>query len=503
MKIIFTVLTFITFFKPGFCQNYNTIVQGDTSYYLYLNNSFDPSQSKQTETAVWIDSIGTATGGTSLFNYRRFDYFNLPGGGCDSSTRISCFGTHLVQFSNGYDVFITENGDSVFVNRLAVPGANWVFYRFPNGDYLQATLNSITQGSFLGINDSIKTISLQTKNSGSANIPGYYNGKELWLSNNHGLVKTFGYRFFPGDTTVYELSGWSGNTAGFQNITANEIFNFDIGDEFHYHNLYSFSVLGQDHYYIEWHVLNKTVSLNNDTITYEMDNTWYKVSFYMSTVTTSFIHDTIPFTVILSDLQHLSSLSEQLFNTSVSMNPVHNYGFVIPFHDTSYFARERKYCEDFWEYDSLSNCYVWPLGSGIFPNRIFVNGLGEVYETDWTFNMRYDSLVYYKKGLEEWGQPLNWSVLLGVNEQQDNERVMLVFPNPAVDYFEIKYEPSLFDKSELILFNPLGTFISRIQLSTSGHTRIETMSIPNGIYFYETSDKSGNIYTGKIVISGK
>jgi len=192
-----------------------------------------------------------------------------------------------------------------------------------------------------------------------------------------------------------------------------------------------------------------------------------------------------------------------LFTVPTTIGGFPQYGFVVPFHDTTYFARDRKYCEDFYEFDSLSNCYLWPIGSGIFPNRIFVKGLGEVYETDYTFNMRFDSLVYYKKGSEEWGQKLNWSLLLGVKDQQENARALMVFPNPAIDYFEIKYEPSLIDKSELILFDPLGKHETRIQLTTSGYARVDTRSIPNGTYFYESSDRSGHVYTGKIVVSGK
>ena len=172
MERIFIILLLSLIPGQAISQNYRTLVVGDTCFYNFNVDGFSiyPWNNVSLETSVFIDSTGTVPGGFSFYNYRRFDYFNDPSGWCDSSTRIGWLGSHSIQFPNGMDVFITEAADSIFINTQAGQGAFWRMFTYPNGDYLRATVSSVSSYSFLGITDSVKTITLQTKNQGSANI---------------------------------------------------------------------------------------------------------------------------------------------------------------------------------------------------------------------------------------------------------------------------------------------------------------------------------------------
>ena len=491
-----TLFIFCCFFK-SYSQDYATVITGDTTYYsCYRNILFTE---KLTEHCFFPDSIASVPGGFEYVGFERF-YF-ITSMGLFIPSHMSWLGASVVHLNSGDDIFTNEDGETITIETQSSPGSSWVFYTWPSGDFLEATVTTLDTLTLLGISDSVKVISLQTKNSGGTPISGYYNNKEIHLSQNHGFVKTYGYRDFPADTTMYTLSGIEGNSQGYQHLSVQEIFNFDIGDVFHYRNRTSWTIPSTFNEFISRTVLNKSISANGDTLKYLYDNIYYAENWNFGNLTTFYQHDTLEFPyVIYSQNQELNGLPEEVIPAGPGMwNPFPKYGYSLPYHDTTYFSRSRIFSENFYEYDSTCSCFMWPVGNGIFPQRVYASGLGEVYETDPTGSPRYDSLVYYKKGNEIWGTPLNWSVILGVEDSPDFNHGITVYPNPAHGKFYIESEISFGRSFEFELLTTTGQLVYQNHLS--GHiNEIPCGNLNAGIYFYRVNFPDGTSEVNKIAI---
>ena len=491
------VILFLLFASATQGQSYRCIVLSDT---IYFNHKSEVWYSPVTVTqAMHIDSTGISPNGNYLFNFTRFD---IPMPGFGTPSRHCFLGDSIWSTTNGEDWFMNRDGDSIRIITNAMPGTAWECYRYPNNDYLEATVATVNQATFSGITDSVKSIILQTKNANGNPVNGYYNGKEIQLSKDHGLILTYGFRDFPADTTLYEFAGTENSPGGYHNLTAAEIYDFSVGDEFHYHNYTSASI--PDHWiqYIQNIVLGKTISGNGDTISYTLDQTYYNLYSSFGNQTINSGTDTIVEQIVLSEKAHLTSLTGEWFHQPFSwwtIDPTNGYN--ISFADTHYFSRPRKFSEDFYLYDSTSNMFVWPIGSGIFPKRIYAKGLGEVYETDDTFIQRYDSLVYYKKGTEEWGLRLNWSQILGVQEANGALSPVMVYPNPSLGRFHIYYNLKQNSEATLYLFNSLGSCVKKFPMVTGNHSvEVTGDELPSGVYYYRMLSGNSLVSSGKLTI---
>jgi len=152
-------------------------------------------------------------------------------------------GEKLMVVPNGWNLFFNYNKDTIKINNLAKLNESWKMYNFPNKNYVIAEVYSIDTMSFLNIIDSVKHISLTTKDSNDVNVESFINNLELILSKKHGFVNILNFYQFPFDQesilfphldASYRLAGMSDHELGYQNITFNDIYNNDIGDELHW-----------------------------------------------------------------------------------------------------------------------------------------------------------------------------------------------------------------------------------------------------------------------------
>ncbi len=90
---------------------------------------------------------------------------------------------------------------------------------------------------------------------------------------------------------------------------------------------------------------------------------------------------------------------------------------------------------------------------------------------------------------------------VGINKVQDSGNGLLVYPNPATDFFQINYNLKENQKAEFILFNTFGQQVKDKNLFSNKKTQsINTTDLPNGIYFWQVKIKDKNISNGKLVI---
>jgi hypothetical protein len=137
-------------------------------------------------------------------------------------------------------------------------------------------VTAIDTMTFIGLNDSVKTITLNVKDGNRNVIPYYLNGKTLMLSKNYGLIELPDLYIFPDSYSqsgyfTFKLVGKTNPNKGKVNLTSREIFDFDVGDEFHISRSYKYLDM-PGFYQYSWltilKVLDRTDYAGEDSVRY-------------------------------------------------------------------------------------------------------------------------------------------------------------------------------------------------------------------------------------------
>jgi hypothetical protein len=232
-------------------QDWRPVRTDDT--YFYLGND--------EYRAYRIDSIQEFPDSTILFSFpelfasAQFDCFNPFG--------PSWIGSKIEIVKNKTTIYNNINEPITILNTTEI-GTKWHLYEYSETQYIQAEIIDKTYENIGYIEDSIVNIKLSSNDG--------LNGSHIKISKNHGLVQGFNFLLFPNLTTdfqqldAYTLTGQVSNTTSKANLTAFNVYNFEIGDEFHT-NYYSYNVSSEYNVQItEEKYINKVVakSYNKD-----------------------------------------------------------------------------------------------------------------------------------------------------------------------------------------------------------------------------------------------
>lgn len=468
--------------------------------YRLINPSKEAHFNNSNILSIRIDSIFVSGNDTTFFNHKIFslDYNNYPCEGFITDT--SWIGKDITSQSNGDWIFRNFQYEPVLVKSKASLNDTWIFYSFSNSNYVEAKVTSITQQMVLGNQDSVKIITLQVKNASNINIAHAINGKQIKLSKNNGIIELFVFSDFPNNLNTYTIIGLSNPDNGIVNLKAASIFDYMIGDEFHYQEDYQEPFSWFFTFYRRiLKVLDKNVSVNLDTLNYTFERCQMKIqntSFTVYNPDTTYIFDTISSKIIISQYSYLNKLTfEPIYNVYTLTGMAGYVNFTTNY---SHFRRQKE-LSTFWEYVS-DTCFQGFI-DGSSRVYTYIDGLGGGFYDDYNNNNRF-IVVYYKKGAETWGTPLTCnSTLTGINRPPIKKVNVKVSPNPFSDYTTIKIDD--FDTSEELsfkLFNSLGKEISTFKMIDNTFT-LQKNNLSSGIYFYQIFDDNHQINsTGKIII---
>ncbi|MCF8370366.1 MAG: T9SS type A sorting domain-containing protein [Bacteroidales bacterium] len=490
MKKYLLLVSCIVISCVSFSQNYLLINPDKVAH--FLNNQSDIY-------SIRIDSASVSGVGSTLYNHKVLTH--TSSGSCLLLlTDSSWIGDRIIAKGNGDYLFFNKLNDSILVKTFSKVNDYWTCFRLNNGDYLEATLAAINPEPVNGSLDSVKRVSLQAKNSGNMNISHPLNGKEIMFSKSNGLVQFFNMQNFPDDTSTYSLIGFHDPNADSTNVSASDIFNYDVGDEFHYED-YSQSVFSPWMYtYINRIkiILSKMVSVNQDTLTYLVERCETKINNSTSTNNpdTTSIQDTITEQIILSNYTMLNTLSFEPIDTNLN---TFNSGY-SQFSINQTHNRKQKTLYNFYNQTS-HGCWEGILSDPPASPLTYIDGLGGGYYDLGPMNNHFQ-LVYYKKGSLTWGSPLICNPSsIGIANLQENEIRVEIFPNPfsesttiTINNFDQK------DNLSLKLFVITGKEILSFPVSQKTFTLMKN-SLPSGMYFYHiVNDRQEINYSGKIVI---
>lgn len=487
MKKALSIFCLVFIFTSVSSQNYETIKPEISAHFGNIIHSIE------------IDSITYSGDSTFFFN---FQMIREGSGECDFVFGASWTGQKIIALSNGYNLFVNKNLDTIFINTQAVLNEKWTLFTYPDNNYIEAEVTNHDIETFFGLSDSVKTITLQLKAEDGTNISNEINDKYLKISKNYGFVIIFNFYEFPFDE---EYSDWlyfleeemdliGIGEYGYQNYGAKEIYDYQVGDIVHIFE--SSSSIGPDGYWSETKtilkVIDKDSSGNIVTYTYNRCARNESIDYYSNTSDTTFTHDTIQQTFNFTS-NNLLELSQ------VSYNPYEEVEYWWSFLSCT---QSYKVFGDAEFSENPENCLSMIIFDKSEPKNLgykYLKGLGGPYYyntgIDCTCERR---LVYYKKSSTTWGTPYSCDVLSYSQDILANEEIG-IYPIPAKNSITIELNVANNSKHSLKIINISGQVVFQSQIFPQEQNSIDVSNFPTGIYFVKISNED-NQYLNKIII---
>ncbi len=401
-----------------------------------------------------FDSVRVYGADKWIYNYKYNQDLILGYTPCNNLLLNSWLGNYFIEKQNGSYIFFNHDNDSILIQTDTSKGP-WKLMNI-GANFIQASFNKQKN------NDSTIFINFQAKDTNGLNINHPINNQEIIISKFNGILKALDFYHLP-NTYVYNNVGSTNPNNGITNLKTDSIYNYNVGDVFHtyyegefwsyrQHQLIKIytewiitSKSGLKYYYKERNLEQKLDGYNNPTITVK-DNTIIKNISY----TPSYL-DINPYVNIINN-SGKPSWSELYFDSSLNKVVKEVLGFGA--------------CKSKSTYGE---------------SRIFCSGLGEFKNTYSDGNKSKKVMLYYKKGNNSWGHPINFDSVRNVFFTGIDSKVIdnniIIHPVPTKNELNILSDTPF--KTYLIL-NALGEMIEEKNL---GNKNINISHLANGIYF--------------------
>ena len=453
------------------------------------------------------DSVQLPGNNDSIFySYTTIRSSSLDNMTCKDTTNGDALGRKIYKKADGRVLFFNKINDTIALNTMASLNESWKYCNLSGNGYLEAKVTEIITDSVLGLTDQVKVILFQAKNSAGTNITNIFNQKHIKLSQHYGLSEIYDIYWTPDDTVHYILAGKTTPALGIQPFTWKDVYNFDVGDEFHYYDYYHYNSQGPYWNSIK-KILAKTVYGNNDSVVYKIEfcqKEWFPGPSTGIQVTYDTIFETYNFTALSNDLTIQRLPDEFVSRVEGQLYDIPQYSRQISFSNN----RSVQIYDGiaYWFYPD-THCYNYPFEGGE-NTHYYSPGLGQ---TGFTYTEGPDPmidnreyLVYYKKGSETWGTPVatDCNALVPVPSMTAAQKtVVRIIPNPIETNGTIiveNYFPG--DPLQLIIYDFVGRKVAEIIIK-SASTELPNENLSSGLYFFTLSGRSGSIIEkGKIVL---
>lgn len=359
----------------------------------------------------------------------------------------------------------------------------WIAYAHDMDTVWAKHTNTYTQFEY-GVLDTIKEFEFT--------FSSYYEPITINLSKHFGFKQITSFYSMPHSIDVYSLpypipfkfiSATALDSID-RNITGFDIFNYDVGDELHTLKYY---------YYHYFDRINQTSSIKFDSVwrickilqKTETDSSFIYLTqnrIYGKTSSGEYIKDTN----YLETFVYKNALIDQPGMIESGWHG--EYGrqiyIIVPWNGIPtkvgilhYFYIGSDSCMDH-ERDAtkFSNTYIKGLGGGYYA--------GGYYTSPMDYSYHGLKLLYYKKGNATWGKPLPQNVGLNDLADQQKEKLIHVYPNPAQQFITI--EPLI--KGPLVFTLYDCTSKQVFQETITQNEKVELPLLTNGIYYYTVSN---------------
>ena len=483
--IILTLIVTLTFSINLFGQNYQSINSSRITYFENVSGNIG---------CIRIDSINYYNTDSILYPFTVIQELD----NCFSPIAASWIGRTVTIKENGMNKFINRQGDTISLKSNALFGDNWIAYQIEDSITIRATVISHDTITFLGLNDSVKTIGFQAFDKDMNPITMNINNMNVVISKNYGFIKTCNFYLFPDFQTnypyeqfeEYNLVGLSNPEVGIKNLTWLEVNDFQVGDELHV--LDESSCWESDEYYSA--TTNKAIYIYLDRTNYS-DSIVYR--FFRKQSIYSIWNDRSSF-LFYNDTLTTTIKSDSLFD-KLPREPIitdyetYNYYMTneLPLSKTN----PRGYESFYYTEDS---CWQMMIADGCFSDEKYIKGLGGPYYSctqAFCLGGAERKLAYYKKGDITWGTPL---VVTSISEIKDIKYIT-IFPNPAKNYIRISFENNSNSDCIINIYDIHGKLIKSRKLELN-MTEINTTDLEPGTYFLKIIDNGNIIKYDKLIV---
>jgi hypothetical protein len=415
---------------------------------------------------------------------------------CFSPYKASWIGEKVVVKPDGINLFFNREGDTITLKTRARIKETWIAFQRADNFRVKATVQSIELVNFLGLADSVKTITLTVTDLNENTVNHALNKLKVKISKTYGFIETLNFYLFPDITVrypndrleVYSLVGLTNPKVGVQNLTWFEVNDFQVGDELHVqeHNL------GDPYFFLPIREYDNRCIYKYLERTDYADSIVYRYARKQSIKT------------VYTDSTTFETYSDTL-KSVVPANP----GFdklpaepiIEDFSAYQLYMRNEEYRMKIdlsmtERYSGSGNCLSVITGEGCFYEKKFIDGLGGPYYYcgGYVGDSEERKLVYYKKGETEWGEKL---VITGVTDIKTGDDLK-VFPNPADNYITIS-NPSNIKIKKIELINFSGRIVQLWNATECAGNTLNIQHISPGVYLLKAETDAG-IKTEKLVV---
>lgn len=485
MKQLLTILILCALINTSKAQHYFPFLRSNISY-------FEDQKSK-----VYTLKIKDSSNNQYNFEPNLHINPNFDEGGCDIKTNASWMGRKVIQVSDTSFWFINFEGKPITLYSNSKVGQSWQAYSDGVTNFMfNHVKDSILQ--IFGRTDTIKII--QTTLPAQSNTTQLVN---VWLSKAHGLIKTVNFYTFPKTfqlgiltyqfPSTLTLVSEANTNLPLQNITWSDIYNFDVGDEFHYLD-YNFIVNYQPDLITtdtcrSIYIVYQKQS-NNDSLFYKFtrrqyctfrknDSLWYRL--VTDSVDVIYTKDTmLNKEPGLSRPRYTGNLGMGLYTIALNRNTIEKSTYISSiilgeFDSCGLMAADLYNTPQFY-YKGVGGPYYEEISNG-FPGGSSTAHL----------------LVYYKKLNQTWGNP--WPQNLSVTNHSLQQKFS-VYPNPSKNILKVNNPNTREHNFKLV--NMLGEVVFETTLN-QGENNLNISSLKVGIYFY-CIQQENQLETGKLVV---
>ncbi|MEM7369709.1 MAG: T9SS type A sorting domain-containing protein [Bacteroidota bacterium] len=384
--------------------------------------------------------------------------------------------------------FANDTLESIEFRTQTQIGERWTVYTYPNGNVMEAVHMESSLSDVLGVQDLIKEFSIIHKDStGMVISHDRWDGKTFRIGEQSGWVQTYNFDRFPSDTFTLYLSSLSNPNLGPERLNAGKIYDFDPGDVLHVEETgETDSGYPLDSTYEKFEILSRLENASQDTIVYQVwrqkifnsfqDNEWIVTN------------DTIPWVIPVHSLSHqpgrIHANGDSLLRKWVNEEYVCSWE-----RSDAGDGRRYKYYNPRWSkglggldcfkssaFENLREDYgIEGLGGGYYRAHTIASSLSR-----W--------LVYYKKGIEEWGTPLDFDNIISSIDPQENSLKAEVWPNPSTARFHIQFAETL--QARLSVYTIQGQLI-QVKDIVGREADIDLSDQADGLYLLSVQSDQG------------
>ncbi len=421
----------------------------------------------------------------------------------------------------GDPIKIKENGDVYFYNLDQQPikiisiqtlneGDEWECYS--SGELftpttIRAQVVSIEEEDIMGLTDIVKTIKFQAYDEDGNQVSSPVNNKELKVSENYGLIKTppfvsfpdIEHELYPSAEEEFVIVGMSNPEIGRLNLTSPDIFDFQAGDELHTSYYYEAGFIEINNHYQNTIIKYLERSQVDDTLIYQAE----RIRWTRSVVSTEEGLDTTEYTTL--------DTVEQRYSPNEKIDNFPHQAFIVESNsgwDEATFNRMPSSGIKVLPADVYlkgnSSCFSSPANDGCsyalgLEEGTYRRGLGGPYFSCWVFYTEVaNSLVYYKKGENEWGEPLNILSTEAPSAVYSSNEIR-IYPNPSTDSFTVESAGLINGRDVYLYIYDLSG-----RLKESVNIKRNTVEINHnlrtGVYFYKIIQANCLVDSGKLYV---